>query len=163
TATLSRRGSGAAIGRGLSLGTCGGGVDGVDVPHATTTTRTTNLFTMTPSRAYLIPCRAWNVGKRRYTPGGFEPPRAPRGPHEVRAPALGLEVAPRTPMVELPAARLVEEHAQLPRRAAAIVYRRVKDHMEYDELVALGNVGLVEAAARYEGGRGASFATYAWY
>ena len=35
--------------------------------------------------------------------------------------------------------------------------------MEFDELVALGNTGLAEAAGRYDPTRGASFATFAWY
>lgn len=66
-------------------------------------------------------------------------------------------------MNALRAARLVEAHGGIPRRAAGMVYRRVKDHVEYDELVALGNMGLVEAAARFDPDRGASFATFAWY
>jgi len=61
------------------------------------------------------------------------------------------------------ATRLVEAHGDIPRRAAAVVYRRVKGHVEYDELVALGNVGLVEAAARFDPDRATSFATFAWY
>lgn len=59
--------------------------------------------------------------------------------------------------------RLVTEHLDISRRAAAVVYPRVKEHMEFDELVALGNTGLVEAAQRYEPDRGASFNTFAWY
>lgn len=59
--------------------------------------------------------------------------------------------------------RLVTEHLDISRRAAAVIYPRVKEHIEFDELVALGNQGLVEAAQRYEHGRGASFNTFAWY
>jgi RNA polymerase sigma factor for flagellar operon FliA len=66
-------------------------------------------------------------------------------------------------MTRLRVARLAESHSDLPRRAAAIVYRRVHPHVEYDELVALGNVGLVEAAARFDPDRGISFPAYAWY
>ena len=51
----------------------------------------------------------------------------------------------------------------LPRKAAAMIYPRVKRHMEFDELVALGNAGLAEAATRYDPTKGASFATFAWY
>lgn len=51
----------------------------------------------------------------------------------------------------------------MPRRAAAVVYRRVRAHIDYEELVALGNVGLAEAAARFEPGRGVPFAGFAWY
>ena len=43
------------------------------------------------------------------------------------------------------------------------MYRRVHPHVDYDELVALGNVGLVEAAARFDPDRGVSFPAYAWY
>lgn len=60
-------------------------------------------------------------------------------------------------------ARLVESHLDLPRKAAAMLFPRVKDHVEFDELVALGNAGLAEAASRFEPERGASFATFAWY
>lgn len=60
-------------------------------------------------------------------------------------------------------ARLVETHLDLSRRAAAMIYPRVRAHMEFEELVALGNQGLAEAATRYDPNRGASFATFAWY
>ncbi|MBX3160511.1 MAG: sigma-70 family RNA polymerase sigma factor [Deltaproteobacteria bacterium] len=60
-------------------------------------------------------------------------------------------------------ARLVEEHLELARQAAAVVYKRVKAYVAYDELLSYANVGLVEAAQRYEPGRGASFRTFAWY
>lgn len=60
-------------------------------------------------------------------------------------------------------ARLVEAHLDLARKAAAVIFPRVKDHIEFEELVALANTGLAEAATRYEPDRGASFATFAWY
>ncbi|MBA3504108.1 MAG: RNA polymerase sigma factor FliA, partial [Deltaproteobacteria bacterium] len=60
-------------------------------------------------------------------------------------------------------ARLVERHLDLSRRAAAMVYPRVRDHVEFDELIALGNAGLAEAATRYDPTKGASFNTFAWY
>lgn len=60
-------------------------------------------------------------------------------------------------------ARLVEIHLDLSRRAAAMVYPRVRDHVELDELIALGNAGLAEAANRYDPTKGASFNTFAWY
>ena len=44
-----------------------------------------------------------------------------------------------------------------------MIYPRVKDHIEFEELVALGNAGLAEAATRYDPDRGASFSTFAWY
>ena len=60
-------------------------------------------------------------------------------------------------------AKLVENHLDLSRRAAAMVYPRVKEHVQFDELVALANIGLAEAATRYDPTKGASFSTFAWY
>lgn len=61
------------------------------------------------------------------------------------------------------AARLVALHLDLPRRAAAMIYPRVKQHVEFDELVGLANTGLAEAAQRFDPSRGVSFQTFAWY
>ena len=44
-----------------------------------------------------------------------------------------------------------------------MIYPRVKDHIEFDELVSLGNAGLAEAASRYEPERGVPFHNFAWY
>jgi RNA polymerase sigma factor for flagellar operon FliA len=60
-------------------------------------------------------------------------------------------------------AQLIERHLDLARRAAAIVHPRVRDHVSFEELVALANAGLAEAATRYEPDRGVQFATFAWY
>ena len=60
-------------------------------------------------------------------------------------------------------ARLVEDNLDVARKAAAMVYRRVRDHVDMEELIALGNAGLAEAAQRFDPTRGATFATYAWY
>ncbi len=60
-------------------------------------------------------------------------------------------------------AQLIEQHLELPRKAARMLYPRVRDHVEFDELVALGNAGLAEAAGRYDPTLGASFSTFAWY
>lgn len=60
-------------------------------------------------------------------------------------------------------ARLVEGHLELARRAARMIYPRVKAHVDFEELVALGNAGLAEAAQRFDPARGASFSTFAWY
>jgi RNA polymerase sigma factor FliA len=60
-------------------------------------------------------------------------------------------------------ARLVEGHLDIPRKAAAMLFARVKQHVEFEELVAIGNAGLAEAASRYDPSKGASFATFAWY
>jgi len=60
-------------------------------------------------------------------------------------------------------ARLVEQHLDLARRAAAMIYPRVREYVEFDELVAVANTGLAEAAQRFDPARGASFNTFAWY
>jgi RNA polymerase sigma factor for flagellar operon FliA len=60
-------------------------------------------------------------------------------------------------------ARLVENHLDLARKAAAMIYPRVREHVELDDLVALGNAGLAEAASRFDPARGVSFASFAWY
>ena len=60
-------------------------------------------------------------------------------------------------------ARLVEAHLDVAKKAAAMIYPRVREHVEFDELVALGNAGLAEAAQRFEPDRGATFSTFAWY
>ncbi len=58
---------------------------------------------------------------------------------------------------------LVTAHLDVASKAAAMIYPRVRDHVEFAELEALGRVGLVEAAQRFKPGMGASFATFAWY
>jgi RNA polymerase sigma factor FliA len=60
-------------------------------------------------------------------------------------------------------ARLVEGHLDLSRRAAAMIFPRVRQHMEFDELVALGNTGLAEAASRFDPARNVAFEAFAWY
>jgi RNA polymerase sigma factor for flagellar operon FliA len=58
---------------------------------------------------------------------------------------------------------LVETHLDLVKRAAASIYPRVSGHVELDELIALGNAGLVEAAQRFDPTRGIPFRQFAWY
>ncbi len=50
-----------------------------------------------------------------------------------------------------------------PGRPPHLIFPRVRDHIELDELIGLANAGLAEAAQRYDPARGASFATFAWY
>jgi RNA polymerase sigma factor FliA len=44
-----------------------------------------------------------------------------------------------------------------------VIHPRVRDHVALDELVALANAGLAEAASHYDPARGVAFATFAWY
>jgi RNA polymerase sigma factor for flagellar operon FliA len=60
-------------------------------------------------------------------------------------------------------ASLALRHLDVARRAAVMIYPRVREHIELEELIALANAGLAEAAARYEPDRGAAFTTFAWY
>ena len=66
-------------------------------------------------------------------------------------------------MDERERASLVERNLDLPRRLAATVHVRCREHVELDELIALGNAGLVEAAARFDPSVGVSFRTFAHY
>jgi RNA polymerase sigma factor FliA len=60
-------------------------------------------------------------------------------------------------------ARLVEANLDVAKKAAYMIFPRVKEHVELDELIALANAGLAEAAQRFDPGRGAAFSTFAWY
>lgn len=56
---------------------------------------------------------------------------------------------------------LVKEHAVLVKRIAHHLLGRLPDYVQVDDLIQAGMVGLLEAAQRYEGSKGASFSTYA--
>jgi RNA polymerase sigma factor for flagellar operon FliA len=58
---------------------------------------------------------------------------------------------------------LIERHLDLPRRVARVIHRRCREYVELDELIALGNAGLTEAAARFDPGAGVLFTTFAHY
>ena len=60
-------------------------------------------------------------------------------------------------------ARLAERHLEIARRAAKMIFPRVREYVELDELIALGNAGLAEAAQRYDPDRGVGFEGFAWY
>jgi RNA polymerase sigma factor for flagellar operon FliA len=60
-------------------------------------------------------------------------------------------------------ARLVDNHLDVAERCAFVLHKRVGKYIEREELVALANAGLAEAAASYEEGHGTAFATWAWY
>jgi len=60
-------------------------------------------------------------------------------------------------------ARLVENNLDVARRAAKMIHPRVREHVEFDDVLGLANAGLAEAAQRFDPDRGVSFATFAWY
>jgi RNA polymerase sigma factor for flagellar operon FliA len=59
--------------------------------------------------------------------------------------------------------QLIEQHRPYVRVLAVEVARSLPPHIELDELIACGNVGLVEAAERYEPRYGVTFQTFAYY
>jgi RNA polymerase sigma factor for flagellar operon FliA len=64
---------------------------------------------------------------------------------------------------EVQRAALVEANRALVFKAVRLVWPRVQGHVEKRELVSLGDLGLVEAASRFDPDGGASFPTFAWY
>jgi RNA polymerase sigma factor for flagellar operon FliA len=65
--------------------------------------------------------------------------------------------------VASPAEELIRENRHLVERIARGLVRRLPDHVEFDDLVQTGMVGLLEAADRYTAGESAAFATFATY
>lgn len=56
---------------------------------------------------------------------------------------------------------LVEEHASLVKRIAHHLMARMPSSVQVEDLIQAGVIGLLEAARNYDGGKGASFETYA--
>jgi len=65
--------------------------------------------------------------------------------------------------VSLDRSELAARHLDLARRAAALYYPRVRQHVDLQELTQMASVGLAEAASRFDPTAGASFRTFAWY
>lgn len=57
--------------------------------------------------------------------------------------------------------QLVRDHATLVKRIAHHLLGRLPDSVQLDDLIQAGMIGLLEAARKYDGGKGASFETYA--
>lgn len=57
--------------------------------------------------------------------------------------------------------QLVRQHAALVKRIAFHLLGRLPDSVQVDDLIQAGMVGLLEAAQKYDGSKGASFETYA--
>lgn len=58
---------------------------------------------------------------------------------------------------------LIESHRSYVRAMASEIARTLPGHVELDELIAWGNLGLVEAAERYDPRYQVSFQTFSWY
>ncbi|MGA2498586.1 MAG: sigma-70 family RNA polymerase sigma factor [Tepidisphaeraceae bacterium] len=58
---------------------------------------------------------------------------------------------------------LVIQHQDYVRFLARGIAQKLPAQVDFEELVAFGQVGLVEAATKFKVGQGASFATYAYY
>ena len=58
-------------------------------------------------------------------------------------------------------AQLVEQHATLVRRIAHHLAARLPSSVQVEDLIQAGMIGLLEAGAKYDGDKGASFETYA--
>ncbi len=56
---------------------------------------------------------------------------------------------------------IIKEHSVLVKRIAHHLLGRLPDHIQVDDLIQSGMVGLLEAAQKYEDTKGASFSTYA--
>jgi RNA polymerase sigma factor for flagellar operon FliA len=59
--------------------------------------------------------------------------------------------------------RLVEENLDLVRSIAGKLKRSLGRNLDLDELIAYGSKGLVEAASRFDSGKGVTFSTFAYY
>ena len=57
--------------------------------------------------------------------------------------------------------QLIERHAPLVKRIAYHLLARLPASVQVDDLIQAGMIGLLEASKKYDGGKGASFETYA--
>jgi RNA polymerase sigma factor for flagellar operon FliA len=58
---------------------------------------------------------------------------------------------------------LILQHQDFVRALARGVAKKLPSHVDFEDLVALGQIGLLEAARQYEPGRGVAFTTFAYY
>jgi RNA polymerase sigma factor for flagellar operon FliA len=73
--------------------------------------------------------------------------------------SASYENAPSTDVVELE--KLVTEHAELVRRIAYHLLARMPSHIDVDDMIQAGMIGLLSAAENFSAAKGANFATYA--
>lgn len=81
--------------------------------------------------------------------------------------AVATAAAEALPVPALPGAALVQERMKscqgLVRSIAWSIGRKVPPHVEMEDLIAYGQVGLAQAARDFDAGRGNRFTTYAFY
>ena len=58
---------------------------------------------------------------------------------------------------------LIVAHQGLVRRVARTMVRSVPRHVSVDDLVGFGQLGLIDAATRFDPARGVQFNTFAYY
>jgi RNA polymerase sigma factor for flagellar operon FliA len=58
---------------------------------------------------------------------------------------------------------LIEANLDLAHKAAHLVWPRVREYVELEELISLAQMGLTEAAARFDPDAGVPFRSFAWY
>jgi RNA polymerase sigma factor for flagellar operon FliA len=58
---------------------------------------------------------------------------------------------------------LIVQHQDYVRSLARAIAKKLPKQVEFDELVAMGQLGLTSAAKQYEPGRGVAFTTFAYY
>src|SRR3569623_1222324 len=58
---------------------------------------------------------------------------------------------------------LVLQHQDYVRSLARGISKKLPRHVDFEDLVSLGQIGLVTAAKQYEPGRGVAFTTFAYY
>jgi RNA polymerase sigma factor for flagellar operon FliA len=68
-----------------------------------------------------------------------------------------------TPSKTKNSGQLIEENQGLVRSLALKIHRKLPPHVELDDLVAYGQIGLAEAARDFDPSRGGRFSTYAYY
>ncbi len=71
--------------------------------------------------------------------------------------------ASKNPRIEIDRKRLVSDNLAYVRAIAARIKEQLPRELEFDDLVAYGTQGLMEAAERFDGKFGASFTTYSYY
>lgn len=59
--------------------------------------------------------------------------------------------------------QLIEEHQSLVITMAKSIHRKMPPHIQYDDILSYGQLGLAQAARTYQPTEGATFATYAYY